>query len=117
VNQIELSPLIPREDHRAFDAEHGIVTVSYTPLGRKTDLLASPILAQLGEVHGKSPAQIVLRWHVQLGLVPIPKSSRRERLAENIDVFDFELSEAELLALDKLSIGGPAGVDSDVDGH
>lgn len=117
VNQIEVNPLIPREDHRHFDADHGIVSVSYTPLGRKSDLLESPILTQLGTVHGKSPAQIVLRWHVQLGLVPIPKSARRERLAENIDVFDFELSDAEMLALDKLSIAGPPGVDSDVDGH
>ena len=86
----------------------------FRPTIRKSE---SPAVKAAALRLGRSPAQIVLRWHVQLGLVPIPKSSRRERLAENIDVFDFELSEAELLALDKLSIGGPAGVDSDVDGH
>jgi len=117
VNQIQLSPQIPRDEQRRFNAEHGIVTEAYSPISAGNDLLTSPVLAQLGEVHGKSPAQIVLRWHVQLGNVAIPKSTSRQRLAQNIDVFDFELNDAELLALDRLSIGAPAGVDSDVSGH
>ena len=117
VNQIQLSPQIPRDEQRRFNAEHGIVTEAYSPISAGNDLLTSPVLAQLGEVHGKSPAQIVLRWHAQLGNVAIPKSTSRQRLAQNIDVFDFELNDAELLALDRLSIGAPAGVDSDVSGH
>jgi 2,5-diketo-D-gluconate reductase A len=117
VNQIQLSPQIPREEQRAFNREHGIVTESWSPLGAGGDLLGSPILAQIGQAHGKSPAQVVLRWHVQNGLVAIPKSKTPERLAANLDVFDFELSDTELLALDKLSIGAAPGVDSDTAGH
>jgi 2,5-diketo-D-gluconate reductase A len=117
VNQIQLSPQIPREEQRRFNAEHGIVTEAYSPISAGNELLASPLLAQIGDVHGKSPAQVVLRWHVQLGNVAIPKSTSAERLAQNLDVFDFELSESELLALDRLAIGAPEGVDSDVSGH
>jgi 2,5-diketo-D-gluconate reductase A len=117
VNQIQLSPQIPREEQRRFNAEHGIITEAYSPISAGNELLASPLLAQIGDVHGKSPAQVVLRWHVQLGNVAIPKSTSAERLAQNLDVFDFELSDAELLALDRLSIGAPDGVDSDVSGH
>jgi 2,5-diketo-D-gluconate reductase A len=117
VNQIQLSPQIPREEQRRFNAEHGIVTEAYSPISAGNELLAFPLLAQIGDVHGKSPAQVVLRWHVQLGNVAIPKSTSAERLAQNLDVFDFELSESELLALDRLAIGAPEGVDSDVSGH
>jgi 2,5-diketo-D-gluconate reductase A len=117
VNQIQLSPQIPREEQRRFNAEHGIITEAYSPISAGNELLASPLLAQIGDVHGKSPAQVVLRWHVQLGNVAIPKSTSAERLAQNLDVFDFELSDAELLALDRLSIGSPDGVDSHVSGH
>lgn len=117
VNQIQLSPQIPREEQRRFDAEHGIVTEAYSPISAGNELLASPVLQQIGGVHGKSPAQVVLRWHVQLGNVAIPKSTSAERLAQNLDVFDFELNDAELLALDRLSIGAADGVDSDVSGH
>jgi 2,5-diketo-D-gluconate reductase A len=116
VNQIQLSPQIPREEQRRFNAERGIITEAYSPISAGNELLASPLLAQIGDVHGKSPAQVVLRWHVQLGNVAIPKSTSAERLAQNLDVFDFELSDAELLALDRLSIGAPDGVDSDVSG-
>lgn len=117
VNQIQLSPQIPREEQRRFNAEHGIVTEAYSPISAGNELLASPELTQIGDVHGKSPAQVVLRWHVQLGNVAIPKSTSAERLAQNLDVFDFELSVAEMLALDRLSIGAMDGVDSDVSGH
>lgn len=117
VNQIQLNPQVPREEQRTYNASHGIVTESWSPLGAGNDLLDSPILRQVGEVYGKSPAQVVLRWHVQLGLVAIPKSVSRDRLAANLDVFDFELSDRDLQAIDRLSLGQDAGVDSDAVGH
>ena len=118
VNQIQINPAIPREAQVEFDGVNGIVTESYSPLGAgEGDLLADPLLAQIGREHGKSPAQVVLRWHVQRGLVVIPKSKTPERMAANLEIFDFELSQADLFALDKLSIRGEPGVDSDVDGH
>ena len=117
VNQIQLSPQHPRLDHREFDAEHGIVTESWSPLGAGKGMLEDPLLEQVGTVHGKSPAQIVLRWHVQNGMVVIPRSRDAGRLKQNLEVFDFELNDAELLALDKMAGTAGPGVDSDVDGH
>lgn len=117
VNQVQLNPRVPRLDHREFDAAHGIVTESYSPLGSGNDLLDSPELRQIGDQYGKSPAQVVLRWHVQNGLVAIPKSQHPDRIAANIDVFDFELTDADLLALDRLAVAGDPGVNSDIDGH
>ena len=117
VNQVQLNPRVPRLDHREYNAAHGIVTESYSPLGSGNDLLDSPELRQIGDQYGKSPAQVVLRWHVQNGLVAIPKSQHPDRIAANIDVFDFELTDADLLALDRLSVAGTPGVNSDVDGH
>lgn len=117
VNQIQLSPATPRLEYRAFDAAHDIVTVSYSPLGPGTGLLSEPILEQIGRSHGKSPAQVVLRWHVQAGLAAVPKSKSPERLAQNLDVFDFELTEQQLAAIAALSLGPDAGTNPDVDGH
>lgn len=115
VNQIQLDPQKARRDHREYHAEHGIVTVSYTPLGRGSTLLAAPLLAKIAARHAVSPAQVVLRWHLQHGLVPIPKSSHPGRLRENFAVFGFALDAAEMAAVDALDTGG--GVDSDVKGH
>lgn len=117
VNQIELSPAIPRLEQRAYGAEHGIVTESWSPIGGSGDLLSAPVLASLGEKHGCTPGQIVLRWHVQNGLVAIPKSRNPQRMAENLDVFDFELDTDDLAALDGFDQGPDAGVDSDHTGH
>jgi 2,5-diketo-D-gluconate reductase A len=117
VNQIQLSPAIPRREQRAYDTEHGIVTESWSPIGGSGDLLAEPVLAGLAEKHGRTPSQIVLRWHVQNGLVAIPKSRNPERMAENLAVFDFELDAEDLAALDRLDEGPDAGVDSDRTGH
>ncbi|WP_029042884.1 aldo/keto reductase [Cryocola sp. 340MFSha3.1] len=117
VNQIQLSPAIPRREQRAYDSEHGIVTESWSPIGGTGDLLAEPVLARLAEKHGRTPGQIVLRWHVQNGLVAIPKSRNPERMAENLSVFDFELDSDDLSALDTLDEGPDAGVDSDRSGH
>ena len=117
VNQIQISPAIPRTAARAFNERNGIVTESYSPLGARSDLLNAPILASLAEKHGKTPGQVVLRWHVQQGLVAIPKTANPKRLQENLDVFDFELDREDLDRLQTLDAGPDAGVDSDVQGH
>jgi 2,5-diketo-D-gluconate reductase A len=117
VNQIQLSPAIQRREQRAYDTEHGIVTESWSPLGAGGDLLRSPVLAEIAEKHEKTAGQVVLRWHLQNGLVAIPKSSNAQRLAENLDVFGFELDATELAAIDTLDEGPDAGVDSDHSGH
>ena len=100
VNQIELHPDFSQPDVRAWHAEHGVAIESWRPLGR--GLLGHPKLVAIGEAHGKTPAQVVLRWHVQLGLVAIPKSGNAERIAQNIEIFDFELSDDELAVLAEL---------------
>ncbi|MCR1162334.1 aldo/keto reductase [Paenarthrobacter sp. UW852] len=117
VNQIQVSPSIPRPAARAFNERHGIITESYSPLGASSELLNAPVLAAVGEKHGKSPGQIVLRWHVQQGLVAIPKTANPERMKENLEVFDFELDQDDLSKLQTLDAGPDAGVDSDVQGH
>ncbi|MCP2049127.1 UNVERIFIED_ORG: 2,5-diketo-D-gluconate reductase A [Paenarthrobacter nicotinovorans] len=117
VNQIQVSPSIPRTAARAFNESNGIVTESYSPLGASSDLLNAPVLASVGEKYGKTPGQVVLRWHVQQGLVAIPKTANPQRMQENLDVFDFELDQDDLSKLQTLDAGPDAGVDSDVQGH
>lgn len=118
VNQVQLSPAITREAEREFHAKHGIVTESYSPLGGSgAGLLSAPILSQLAEKHGKTPGQLVLRWHIQNGLVTIPKSASPERMRENLDVFDFALDRQDLAELAVLDEGPGAGNDSDHTGH
>lgn len=117
VNQIQVTPSIPRPVAIAFNRQHGIVTESYSPLGANSDLLNAPVLAGIGNKYGKTPGQVVLRWHVQQGLVAIPKTSNPQRMQENLDVFDFELDQDDLLRLQTLDSGPDAGVDSDVQGH
>lgn len=117
VNQVQLDPRIGRTDQRSYHAAHGIVTESWSPIGAGGDLLADPTIADIARRRAKSPAQIVLRWHVQLGLIPIPRTSRPERLAENMDVFDFELSSEEMEEIAGLDRHGEGAVDSDRFGH
>ncbi|MFJ6453230.1 aldo/keto reductase [Paenarthrobacter sp. NPDC091669] len=117
VNQIQVSPSIPRPAARAYNERHGIITESYSPLGASSDLLNAPVLASIGGKYGKTPGQVVLRWHVQQGLVAIPKTAKPERMQENLDVFDFELDQEDLSKLQTLDAGPDAGVDSDVQGH
>lgn len=117
VNQIQLNPKVTRPAQRAYNAEHGIVTESWSPLGPGTDLLAARELADIAAKHGKTPGQVVLRWHIELGLVAIPKSRNTSRMAENIDIFDFALDADDLDAIATLSDGPDAGVDSDHGGH
>ncbi|MFI0516130.1 2,5-diketo-D-gluconate reductase A [Streptomyces canus] len=99
VNQIELHPLFPQDELRAFHAGKGIVTESWSPLGRGSDLLEDPSVARAAESHGVTPGQVILRWHVQLGALPIPKSGDPERQRANLDVFGFELSDSEVAAI------------------
>jgi 2,5-diketo-D-gluconate reductase A len=117
VNQIQLSPHITRTDRRDFHAAHGIVTESWSPLGNGGDLLAEPTVQSLAQAHDRTPAQVVLRWHLQHALVPIPKSGSPDRLAQNLAVFDFELAAGEMAQLDALDRGEDGAQDSDVFGH
>jgi diketogulonate reductase-like aldo/keto reductase len=109
VNQIELHPDFAQAGARAWHAEHGVVVESWRPLGR--GLLGHPTIGAIAAAHGRTPAQVVLRWHVQLGAVPIPKSGDPERIAENIAVFDFELDDDELAALATLDRDNRLGGD------
>jgi len=117
VNQIQLDPQRPRIEDRAFHDEHGIVTESWSPLGQGGGLLQESAVVAIAETHGLTPAQVVLRWHVQQGLVAIPKSSDPNRLAQNLDVFGFELSAEEIASLYTLDTGQAEIVDSDEFGH
>jgi 2,5-diketo-D-gluconate reductase A len=97
INQIELHPGFDQAELRDFHRKHNILTESWSPIGGTGgSLLDSPELMPLAQSKGKSPAQIVLRWHLQLGCVVIPKASKRERIEQNIDIFDFELDEEEM---------------------
>jgi 2,5-diketo-D-gluconate reductase A len=117
VNQIQLDPRIGRAAERAYHAEHGIVTESWSPLSANGDVLSEPALGPIAEGHGKSPAQVVLRWHLQHGLVVIPRTSKPARLPENLDVFDFTLTEGEMASIDALDRSGEGAADSDRFGH
>lgn len=116
-NQIQLNPRINRADHVEYDRAHDIVTVAWSPLGPRTDLLNDPLLVQLGAQYGKSPAQIVIRWAIDRGIATIPRSSNPERIAQNVDVLDFMLTDAEVAAISALDTGAEKRVDSDTSGH
>jgi 2,5-diketo-D-gluconate reductase A len=115
VNQIELHPALPQDELRAFNAENDIVTEAWSPLAQG-GLLSEPTLKRLAEKHGKSPAQVVIRWHLQLGNVVIPKSKTPARIAENIDVFDFTLDNEDMAAIADLETGQRTGGDPDTFG-
>ena len=95
INQIELHPRFQQLERRAFHEQNRIATESWSPLGQGT-LLADPVLAAIAARHGKTVAQVILRWHIDSGLVVIPKSVRADRLRENIDIFDFALSQEDM---------------------
>ncbi|MEU6257064.1 aldo/keto reductase [Streptomyces sp. NPDC047043] len=99
VNQVELHPFFPQDELRAFHTAKGILTESWTPLGRGKGLLDDPAVIAVAEDLGVTPGQVVLRWHTQLGAVPIPKSSNPERQRQNLDVFGFELDPAQMTAV------------------
>jgi 2,5-diketo-D-gluconate reductase A len=104
VNQIELHPLLNQAELRALHADRGIVTEAYSPLG-VGKLLDNPALVAIAEAHGKSSAQVCIRWSIQLGDVVIPRSSNPERIKANIDVFDFELTDDEMTTINGLDDG------------
>jgi 2,5-diketo-D-gluconate reductase A len=105
VNQIECHPQEPQLDQRADDARRGIVTESWSPLANGGELLRRPVLGEIAAQHGRTPAQVVLRWHVQQGLVTFPKASSRSRLVENLDVFDFALTDEDMAGIATLADG------------
>ena len=107
VNQIELHPYFPQEHMRAVNAARGIVTESWSPMGKRQAPLDEPPIVAAADAHGVTPGQVILRWHVQLGALPIPKSATPQRQRENIDVFGFELSGDEVAAI--TALGRPDG--------
>lgn len=113
LNQVELHPDFAQADVRAFHSAHNIATEAWSPLGQGKGLLDDPVLRQLGEKHGRSPAQVALRWHLQLGNVVIPKSVTPSRIRENIDVFGFELDDADMAAVAGLDAGNRIGDNPD----
>ena len=112
LNQVELHPNFTQKELRAFHAEQNIKTEAWSPLAQG-DLLENAELGAIAQVHGKSAAQVVLRWHMQLGNIAIPKSVTPERIAANIDVFDFELTGDEMVTIDNLGNGKRRGPDPD----
>lgn len=117
VNQIQLSPAVTRIVDRAYNRSQGIVTESWSPLGAGGELLNAPVLVRIAEKHGRTPGQIVLRWHVEQGLVAIPKTANPQRMKENLDVFSFALDASDTAAISTVDDGDDSGVDSDVQGH
>jgi 2,5-diketo-D-gluconate reductase A len=111
VNQIELHPQLAQAQLRAFHAEHGIVTEAWSPLGQGRGLLRQAVLGRVAAKHGRTPAQVALRWSLQLGNVVIPKSVTPSRIAENFDVFGFELDAADLADISTLDSGRRLGPD------
>ncbi|NDZ80803.1 aldo/keto reductase [Streptomyces sp. SID10853] len=111
LNQIELHPQLQQTESRAFHAEHGIHTEAWSPLGQGKGLLDVPTIVAIAQKHGRSAAQVVLRWHLQTGNVVIPKSVTPSRIKENIDVFGFELDADDLAAIAALDEGKRLGAD------
>ncbi len=110
VNQIELHPLFQQAELRPWLAERGIATEAWSPLAQGA-VLADATIGSVAERHGKTPAQTILRWHLQLGNIVIPKSVTPQRIRDNLDVFDFELSEEEMAAIGRLDTGRRGGPD------
>ena len=117
VNQIEVHPYFAQREVQALSAEHGILTQAWSPIGgitfyrdgEHTSTLKDPVIVDIAEAHGKTPAQVMLRWGLQQGRSVIPKSTKPQRIAENIDVFDFELSDDEMTRIDGLDTGRRGG--------
>ncbi len=112
LNQVELHPWLPQTELRAIHAELGIATESWSPLA-SGQLIGDPLLGAIAEKHGKSTAQVMIRWHLQLGLIVLPKSVTPSRIAGNLDVFDFELDESDMAAIATLESGRRTGPDPD----
>jgi 2,5-diketo-D-gluconate reductase A len=113
VNQVECHPRQAETRLREYHHTHGIATEAWAPIAQGGTLLSDPTIIDLARKHGKSPAQVVLRWHIQLGNIVFPKSTRPERMRENINVFDFALDDADMLAIAALDVGQRLGPDPD----
>ncbi len=122
VNQVEGHPYFSQPDVQKANAEHGIVTQAWSPMGGITSYRGDsskstfndPVIGEIAAAHGKTPAQVMLRWHLQEGRSAIPKSVNPERIASNFDVFDFELSADELTAIDALDTGVRGGPEPEI---
>ncbi|MFV8241512.1 aldo/keto reductase [Mycolicibacterium peregrinum] len=110
VNQIELHPLLPQHELREIHARLGIATEAWSPLGQGS-LLTDPVITGIAERHGKTPAQVLIRWHIHLGNIVIPKSVNPERIVSNFDVFDFDLDESDMSAIASLETDTRLGPD------
>ena len=117
VNQVQLDPTLTRAETRAYHEAHGIVTEAWSPLGRGGAVLEAPVITELAARYAKSPSQVVLRWHMELGQAAAPRSSNATRMAENLDIFDFRLTAQEVAAISSLDRGESAARDSDTEGH
>jgi diketogulonate reductase-like aldo/keto reductase len=121
VNQVEIHPYFSQPEVQKANAEHGILTQAWSPMGGITSYRGDstrstfndPVIGEIAQAHGKTPAQVMLRWHLQEGRSAIPKSVKPERIAANFDVFDFELSTDELARIDALDTGVRSGPDPD----
>lgn len=113
VNQIELHPQLPQKELREFHTEHGIATESWSPLARGA-LMTNNVIQQLAQKYRKTPAQIILRWHIELGLIVIPKSITPSRIEENFHIFDFHLDTKDMAKIETLNIGKRIGPDPDL---
>jgi len=111
VNQVELHPRFPQDALRAYHAEHGILTEAWAPIGQGQGLLEDETIVRLAARKGRSPAQVVLRWHIQLGNIAIPKSVTPARIRENIAIFGFSLDEDEMRQVSGLATGERIGPD------
>jgi diketogulonate reductase-like aldo/keto reductase len=117
VNQIEVHPYFRQTDLLAFNDQHGVLSQAWSPIGGITfyrdgshgSTLADPVIGEIARAHGKKPAQVMLRWHLQQGRQAIPKSVTPSRIAENFDIFDFRLTDDELAAIDALDTGVRGG--------
>jgi 2,5-diketo-D-gluconate reductase A len=116
VNQIEAHPYLVQDELRAFNADHEIATEAWSPIAQGL-VLDDPAILELAERHGRTPAQVVLRWHIQLGNIVFPKSSNPKRMQENFDIFDFELSDTDLGMISGLDRNERTGPDPDVFDH
>jgi len=112
INQIELHPWLPQTELRDIDARLGIKTEAWSPLGSGR-LIDDPVIAEVSAKHGKSPAQVMVRWSIQLGNIVLPKSVTPERIEQNIDVFDFQLDDADMAAIAGLESGRRTGPNPD----
>lgn len=117
LNQIQLDPWHHRDDLLSIHHQKGIATGAWRPLGCGNTMLADPVITAIATAHGRTPAQVVLRWIVQQGIIATPKSANPLRLAQNLDIFGFTLSPAEMTALDTLDRPDPAMLNADSFGH